>query len=118
MTSTPGALLITPDGDLLDINLPTTSSERLTVMYSVIRCTTVDVVALTSRMDMWIDDEGIYNHPVNPLATLLARRFGFTWQPYHGPVLITGGADADGDTVPLDRDKLLALLTALNDTVS
>ncbi|GGT54661.1 hypothetical protein GCM10010271_68160 [Streptomyces kurssanovii] len=61
------------------------------------------------------DDEGLYNHPVNKLATVLAVRFGFTYQDYHGPVLLTGGADAEGDTVPLSKDKLLALLTSLEE---
>lgn len=118
MTATPGALLVTPDAQILEINLPANTKDRLTVMRAVIRCDRVDVVPLTDRMDMWIDDEGLYNHGKNPLATLLARRYGFTWQPYHGPVLITGGADENGDTVPLSRDKLIALLTALDDAVS
>lgn len=117
MTSTPGALLITPEGGIADISLPADPTERQAVMRAVIRCQRYDVVALTDRIDMWIDDEGLYTQPVNPLATLLARRFGFTWQPYHGPVLLTGGADTIGDTIPLDRDKLVALLTALDDTV-
>lgn len=118
MPATPGAILLTPDGDLVEIQLPAAGRDRLTVMRAVIRCQLVDVVALTDRIDMWIDEEGLYNHPVNPAATMLARRFGFTWQPYHGPVLITGGADEQGDTLPLNRDKLRALLTALDDTVA
>ncbi|CAC36550.1 DUF3846 domain-containing protein [Streptomyces sp. NRRL_B-16638] len=115
MGHTPGALLITPEADIVPIDLPANSHERLTVMRSVIRCARVDVVALTSQMDMWLDDEGIYNHPVNKLASLLAVRFGFTHQPYHGPVLLTGGADNDGETVPLTKDKIVALLTSITD---
>ncbi|GGW69849.1 hypothetical protein [Streptomyces xantholiticus] len=46
---------------------------------------------------------------------MLAFRFGFTYQDYHGPVLLTGGADAEGETVPLSKDKLLALLTSLEE---
>lgn len=115
MPRRPDALLITPEMDLVPIDLPAGSSARLTVMRAVIRCERVDVVALTTRMDMWIDDEGVYNHPANKLATLLARRFGFTFQTYHGPVLLTGGADADGNTLPLTKDGLLSLLTSLED---
>ncbi|MEV6654779.1 DUF3846 domain-containing protein [Streptomyces sp. NPDC051219] len=115
MTRTPDALLITPEADIVPVNLPADSESRLTVMYSVIRCERVDVVGLTSQLDMWLDDEGLYNHPVNKLATVLAVRFGFTYQDYHGPVLLTGGADAEGDTVPLSKDKLLALLTSLEE---
>ena len=115
MTHTPGALLITPEADIVPVNLPADTDNRLVVMRSVIRCERVDVVALTDQVDMWLDDEGLYNHPVNKLATLLAVRFGFTWQEYHGPVLLTGGADAEGETVPLSKDKVLALLTSLQE---
>ncbi|MFB9558683.1 DUF3846 domain-containing protein [Streptomyces roseoviridis] len=109
------ALLITTDGDLVPVNLPGTSRDRLTAMYSVLRCNYVDVVRLTTQLDMWIDDEGLYNHPVNPVATLLAQRYGWTYQPYHGPVLLTGGADDNGETIPLNVDKTKALLTSLAD---
>ncbi|NUK55484.1 DUF3846 domain-containing protein [Streptomyces lunaelactis] len=115
MTHTPGALLITPEADIVPVNLPADTDNRMVVMRSVIRCERVDVVALTDQVDMWLDDEGLYNHPVNKLATLLAVRFGFTWQEYHGPVLLTGGADAEGETVPLSKDKVLALLTSLEE---
>ncbi|HBF82633.1 MAG TPA: hypothetical protein DD420_22685 [Streptomyces sp.] len=115
MTSAPDALLVTPEMDLVPIDLPADSSTRLAVMRAVIRCERVDVVALTTRMDMWIDDEGLYRHPVNKLATLLARRFGFTFQDYYGPVLLTGGADAEGNTLPLTKDKLLGVLTSLEE---
>ncbi|MEV5204374.1 DUF3846 domain-containing protein [Streptomyces sp. NPDC053720] len=115
MLHTPAALLLTPEADIVPIDLPAVSSARLTVMRSVIRCERVDVVALTSQMDMWIDDEGLYNHPVNLPATLLARRFGFTFQDYYGPALLTGGADKEGETVPLSKEKTVALLTTLRD---
>lgn len=115
MGTTPGALLLTEDWQIAEISLPASTQDRLVVMRAVLRCDRVDVVALTTELDMWIDDEGLYNHPVNAPATFLARRYGFTWQPYHGPVLLTGGADADGDTLPLTRDKLMALLAAISD---
>jgi Domain of unknown function (DUF3846) len=117
--STPGnAILITPEADIVPIALPTDPGERQAVMRAVIRCDRYNVVALTTRLDMWIDDEGIYNHPVNKLATALAVRHGFVWQPYHGPVLLTGGADSDGETVPLTTDMVRALLTSVHDIVS
>ncbi|MFJ4879886.1 DUF3846 domain-containing protein [Streptomyces sp. NPDC088745] len=115
MTITPSALLITPEADIIPVDLPNNSGDRLTVMYSVIRCRNVDVVALTDRLDMWLDDKGLYTQPVNPVATALARRFGRTYQSYHGPVLLTGGADEEGETVPLSKDKVLALLASLTD---
>ncbi|MFE9007526.1 DUF3846 domain-containing protein [Streptomyces sp. NPDC007875] len=114
MTSTPGALLVTPEVDIVPIGLPATPEEQLTVMYSLLRCHFVDVVRLTDQMDMWLDDGGAYTQPVNKLATVLAMRFGRTSQPYYGPVMLAG-RDAKGDTVPLSRDKLTALLTSIED---
>lgn len=109
------AILITPEHSIVPIELPDTTDERGVVYRAVLRCRYFDVVALTSRLDMWIDDEGLYNHPVNPIATALARRHGFIWQPYHGPVLLTAGADADGNTLPLNEDQARALLTSVLD---
>ncbi|MHB9857628.1 DUF3846 domain-containing protein [Streptomyces sp. YIM S03343] len=112
------AILITPEADIVPINLPDNPDRRQAVMRAVIRCDRYDLVALTTRLDMWIDDEGIYNHPVNQLATLLAARHGFTWQKYRGPVLLTGGADEDGGTLPLTPDMVSALLASVADIVS
>ncbi|MCT2591136.1 DUF3846 domain-containing protein [Streptomyces sp. N2-109] len=120
MPATPDALLLASDGGLQVIDLPASSDDHLIVMRAVLRCQRVDLVALTSHLDMWVDDEFLYNYPdeINPFATLLARRYGFTHQPYHGPVLLTGGADQDGETLPLTLDRARALLAALHDTAS
>ncbi|MFD0269554.1 DUF3846 domain-containing protein [Streptomyces sp. NPDC127106] len=115
MTIAPTALLITPEAEVIPVDLPSDSGDRLTAMYSLMRCDQVDVVALTDQLDMWLDDNGLYTQPVNPMATLLARRFGRTYQNYHGHVLLTGGADDEGETLPLDRDKVLAVLATLAD---
>ena len=119
MPATPGALLITHQGDVIDIDLPTTSGQRLPVMRSVLRCEYVDRRALTSRLDIWFDEAYLFNYEdeVNEGATLLARRYLPNILPLHGPVLVTGGADEDGNTVPLNRDKLIALLTAMADAI-
>lgn len=116
----PTALLLTCDGSLVDIDLPVdldsrTGAYRRAVLRATLRCERFDVVALTNQWDMWIDDEGMHNHPVNPGATALAQRFGFVFQLYHGPVLLTGGPNAHGNTMPLLKDQLLGLLTTLQD---
>ena len=118
MTAHANAILITAEADIIPIQLPTDPADRQAVMRAVIRCNLYDLVALTTRLDMWIDEEGLYRHPVNELATLLAARHGFNFQPYHGPVLLTGGADEDGETLPLNIDMIRALLTSVHDIVS
>ncbi|WP_189103422.1 DUF3846 domain-containing protein [Streptomyces kronopolitis] len=109
------ALLITPEADFVQLDLPADSKIQQAVKRAVMRCDRYDVVALTNTLDMWIDDEGLYNHPVNKVATAFAARFGFIWQNYHGPVLLTGGADVDGGTVPLTKDQVLAFLATLGE---
>ncbi|HEY9440136.1 MAG TPA: DUF3846 domain-containing protein [Streptomyces sp.] len=84
MPAAPGALLLTSDAQIVEIDLPADTGNRLAVMYAVMRCTAVNVVALTDQLDMWIDDEGLYNHPVNPWATALARRYGSPGRPTTG----------------------------------
>jgi hypothetical protein len=109
------AITIHPDGTVTDISLHT-GSDLLQTLYSEIGCRAVDLVALTSTLDMWVDDEGIYQQPVNPIATALARRHGFTWQPYHGPAVL---CSHDGpDTIGLTHAQLRALLTQLDDITS
>lgn len=120
MPKTPTALLLTCNAQLVEVDLPFShdsepSAERRAVLRAALRCDRFDVVALTRKWEMWIDDEGLYNHPVNPAATALARRFGYTHQRYHGPVLLTGGPDAKGNTLPLLRQQLIGLLRTLED---
>ncbi|ACZ32456.1 hypothetical protein Xcel_3457 (plasmid) [Xylanimonas cellulosilytica DSM 15894] len=61
-----------------------------------------DCVGLSESLDMWVNDDGIaLGLPVNVVATGIAARFGLTHQPYWGPVVFTGGPDADGASRPL-----------------
>ncbi|MFF5011474.1 DUF3846 domain-containing protein [Streptomyces phaeochromogenes] len=120
MTRIPSALLLTCDAQLVEMELPfghdsDSSAKRRAVLRAALRCDRFDVVPLTRQWDMWIDDEGLYNHPVNPAATALAQRFGLTHQRYYGPVLLTGGPDAEGNTLPLLRQQLIGLLLTLQD---
>lgn len=102
------SLLIQPDGTVTDVHVTPGS------IGTHLGCRNVDVVALTQRLDMWIGDESLFTDPVNPIATALARRHGFVWQNYHGPVLLCGTTAAGGST-DLELDQLRALLTHLAD---
>ncbi|MFE9881926.1 DUF3846 domain-containing protein [Streptomyces sp. NPDC005784] len=120
MSPSPTALLLTCTGALAEIDLPfgrdgRSSADRSAVLRATLRCERFDVVALTTQWDIWIDDDGLHNHPVNAAATALARRFGFVFQLYHGPVLLTGGPDAEGNTLPLLKEQVLGLLRTLQD---
>lgn len=107
------ALVIHPDGRLVETDLAR-PGDHLALMRKHLDCRWVDCVALTDRIDMWLDDEGVFTKPLNAAATALARRYGLTWQGYHGPVLVCS-ATGEGDSVNLTRDQLAGLCTALRD---
>jgi hypothetical protein len=107
------AFVLHPDGEFEKLDLPTKGT--LHEMYRALGCSCVDVVSLTANLDMWIDDEGLLTgRPLNPAATALARHYGYTSQPYVGPVLLCG-VDDDGNSVNLQHAQAVALLTRLLD---
>ena len=72
----------------------------------------VTVVSLASDLDMWLHDEGLLiGQPVNPVATAIAAAHGMTYQDYVGTAVFTGGADNEGETLPLTQEQAAALLT-------
>lgn len=107
------ALVIHPDGNVIEVNL-NPGADHLALMREHLDCHLVDCIALTDRLDMWIDDEGLDTQPVNPAATALARRHGFVWQAYHGPVLLCG-VNAHGDSIDLTDEQIRGVLTHLLD---
>ena len=50
-------------------------------LYAVIGCDAVEVSRLADQLDVWIDDEGLYNAQANPLATKLAHHFSTISHP-------------------------------------
>lgn len=101
----PHALVIKPDGQTHTEDLPTDVLLRLKTMYALIgnRCMAVQLVTLSDQFDMWVDEEGLCTQPPNPKATLLAQRFGLTWDTYHGPAIITGPEVSSGIAVLADE---------------
>jgi hypothetical protein len=98
-------------GDFLVTPATLDPTDVLADLYRMIGCRTVDVVALDDDLDMWLDDEGAYTAAPNAAATAIAQTFGFVWQPYFGTVVITGGADKDGNTLPLTEAGLRLIQT-------
>lgn len=106
------SLVIQPTGEIYTINLKPDADDHLIQMREHLDCQIVDVVRLTADLDMWIDDEGMYNHEVNPGATLLARAFGLTHQPYFGPALLCSH-DGNGDSVDIEDRRAQAIMRVL-----
>ena len=75
----------------------------------------VDLVQVTSGLDMWCHDEGIIRAlPVNRTASVLLRAFG-AQQPFRGLVIFTGGSDAKGQTLGLDDAQAAMLIQVAAD---
>jgi hypothetical protein len=96
------ALLVRADATVEAVALP--GEDNLPAMYAAIGCTTVDAVEVRPGLDAWIDDEGLINgsEPNSP-ATAIARWYGAQCTDLYGPVLFTGGTDAEGNTRALSE---------------
>lgn len=105
------ALWITADGAITSVTLPPSEGERGDALREMVGGW-LDLVRLSDRLDMWVNDEGLFQFPEpNVTASRVAGVFGFDWQPYHGPAVLTG-TDGEGNTVGLDRTGA-ALLSEL-----
>jgi hypothetical protein len=72
-------LRITVDGSVQKVEMP--KNAILAGLYAAIGCDAVDVVRLADQLDMWIDDEGLYNRRQPVLyrsnhRAARARRYG------------------------------------------
>lgn len=103
---------IAPDGSREQVEITAEGGDQsvLNSLYENIGCSTVDVVRLADRLDMWLDDDGMYTQEVNSLATLIAWSFGYRHQKYYGTVVFLGGANKRGDTIGLTEPSLRRLV--------
>lgn len=74
----------------------------------------IELLELQPDLSAWVNEEGrIHNLPPNPLATALAITLCPNLQGtplLMGPVVFTGGADDDGNTLPLSPARFLDLV--------
>ena len=110
------AVRITVDGAVERIGLD--RNHLLQSFYTEIGCRYVEVVQPTDTICIWIDEEGLLNGSApNVVATLVAAALGFFGQTLRGTALVTGGGDAEGNTLPLS-DLDLRLLMAVAERIS
>lgn len=90
-------------------------SQLLQSLYTTIDCRYVEVVQPTETICIWVDEEGLLNRSdPNLLATLVAAELGSFPQVLRGTVVVTGGADGKGDTLPLSEQDLRLLETIVD----
>jgi hypothetical protein len=104
------AVSVTPEGTVAELEMP--AAGVLAFTRKAIGCRYVDVVRLTGVLDMWLDDEGMFGQPVNPVATALARMYGYVRQPYFGTVVLCSATER-GESVGLTAGQAVGLVTRL-----
>ncbi|MEV7275291.1 DUF3846 domain-containing protein [Streptomyces bacillaris] len=103
------ALILRTNGEFEIIEWPTDG--HLEILYRAIVCDRVDAVRISPKLTMWIDDEGLITEaPINRSATILYALHKEPHQHYVGNVVITGGADHEGETLGLTKDEIAALV--------
>ncbi|MBI0294476.1 hypothetical protein JBE04_08270 [Streptomyces sp. PRKS01-29] len=116
MTTTPNAILINLDGHTVRITLPDDPDQRATVIKAVTNSHDLEAVDLTTNWAMWLDETGgmlgQHRRSLNPVATLLANRYG-VHGGIRGPVVITGTSPAG--TVPLTAEDLANLESVIGE---
>lgn len=75
----------------------------------------IEAVTLPSGITLWVNEEGKLNGlPVNKVATnLMTRAFGQQFDILVGNVIVTGGADDEGETLGLTDEQLEMLISDL-----
>ena len=98
-------LTLAVDGKLTADTFP---SDFLRYAYNQIECGLVDRVRLTDKIDMWVDDEGMFTQEINPYATKLANNFGYPVEWLFGNAVITGTrwTDEGPEAGPLSSQQM------------
>jgi hypothetical protein len=116
-TTTFQAVVLAPDGSVETVSWTPTSDEPTYRHIQKYVGGLVDVVVLARDMDLWVNDDGaILGLEPNLYATFLAAYLsGRTLaQPIFGPVVFTGGADAEGETTSLSDEAVRLFPVAVN----
>lgn len=105
------ALVIPVTGHMSEIEWPAQSPDQLRALYRAIGCRTVTVIPGThDTITVWADDDGllIQAPELNARASVLCRG------PVVGTVVVSGGSDSDGDTLPLSDPAHMAVLMTVD----
>lgn len=110
-------LVLTPEGHLHEHVSGEADSEIGEAISTQIGCTVLDVVHLSSTIDLWVDDEGmmVEQPQINAFATWVIRQYGSTHHLLFGTVVFTGGVDAEGHTLSLSAEAKQELLTLIRE---
>jgi hypothetical protein len=102
------ALLIPVEGDASIIDLDANLEGSLKALQGAVEGY-IECVSLMRGVDMWVNEEGKYTHPINLRATniAIAAESLFLGDYISGPAVVAR-SDEDGDTVGLTDEDILA----------
>jgi hypothetical protein len=79
----------------------------------------VELVSINDDIDMWLNEEGkLIGLEPNILATLLFNKAFPTKDIIMGNIIITGGADDEGNTVGLSDASIIDIFAMLQDAIN
>lgn len=109
------SVTVTPAGEIRVTEWPATPRGVLPHLYAEIQTDLVTTIPLPDDRTMWADDEGLYKPDpiVNELANKLLGCYGPLASYVVGIVVISGGVDDDGETLPLSADEANAVVHTL-----
>ena len=81
--------------DVAALNVREVEFDSLSDMYRLIDCEMVECVAVDAKTDLWVDEEGLLKEDGKGWVV-----FKGAHSPLKGNVLITGGVDRHGNTMP------------------
>jgi hypothetical protein len=78
----------------------------------------VELVSINDDIDMWLNEEGkLIGLEPNVLATLLFNKAFNEKDVIMGNIVITGGADDEGNTVGLSDSSIIDIFAMLQDAI-
>lgn len=95
---------IDEDGTLTVVTIDNTSITGIAAGIRLqVGCEVFDLLRFPDRIDMWLDDEGLYRANVNPVASAIGHLHE-TADVICGPVLFLS-SNGDGDTLSLTDEQ-------------
>lgn len=100
-----------------DVNIKEVDSVEYETLYEAVNGL-VELVSINEDIDMWLNEEGKLNGlEPNVLATLLFNKVFPTFDVIMGNIIITGGADEEGNTVGLSDASIIDIFAMLQDAI-
>lgn len=107
-------LTITTDNE---VSIKEVDSVEYETLYEAVNGL-VELVSINEDVDMWLNEDGKVNGlEPNVLATLLFNKVFPDFDVIMGDVIITGGADDEGNTVGLSDASIIDIFATLQDAI-